>query len=399
MSQSIPAGLTYDHVVQAIADLDRGVEAPFGTPTGYELIFNGKRYAPKAVIGLACRSLIGRILRSDEFSGGEAPGQANNILRLLGFDVIGIGPKSIPEDQVKIQREREYRLELWRKLHEIGGPTGVAPQKLRELGVYGGAQGIWVDKERTSQITKSGDGITVSVLHTGSSYADDLSEDCIVYHYPRTRRPSSRDLSEINATKAASTYSIPFFVISYAAKNSNVRDVHLGWVESWDDQSRTFLITFGETAPESQTDELLDDSPFALIGTDQPIKREVNSRSGQQRFKFKVFKRYTAKCAVCGLSMQELLDAAHVCPKTARGIDDPRNGLVLCANHHRAFDAGLFAIEPSGMKICYSNSGPSQLDLGIAYSSLTHLRFQPHKDAVSWHWNEAMKRYPGRFSS
>src|SRR5262245_53085885 len=32
----------------------------------------GKRYAPKAVIGLTGRHLLGHVLRPDEFSGGEA---------------------------------------------------------------------------------------------------------------------------------------------------------------------------------------------------------------------------------------------------------------------------------------------------------------------------------------
>jgi hypothetical protein len=87
MPQAIPKGLTRESVLQALADLVAGVEHPFGPPTGYELVHEGKRYPPKAVVGLACRSLLGRILRPEEFSGGEAPGQANFVLRELGFTV------------------------------------------------------------------------------------------------------------------------------------------------------------------------------------------------------------------------------------------------------------------------------------------------------------------------
>src|SRR3954465_3628467 len=88
MPQSIPAGLTKEHVLRTLSDLDAGMVYPFGTPTGYELIHNEKRYAPKAVVGLACRYSIGRILIPEEFSGGEAPGQANFVLRKLGFTVV-----------------------------------------------------------------------------------------------------------------------------------------------------------------------------------------------------------------------------------------------------------------------------------------------------------------------
>ena len=82
-----------------MADLDAGVEHPFGAPTGYELVHEGKRYPPKAVIGLACRSLLGRILQPEEFSGGEAPGQANFVLRELGFTVEKKGADMASEER------------------------------------------------------------------------------------------------------------------------------------------------------------------------------------------------------------------------------------------------------------------------------------------------------------
>src|ERR1019366_169974 len=91
MPQSIPPGLKKDHVLRTLADLDGGIDHPFGQPTGYELVHDGRRYAPKAVIGLACRYSIGRILTPEEFSGGEASGQANFVLRKLGFTVVRKG--------------------------------------------------------------------------------------------------------------------------------------------------------------------------------------------------------------------------------------------------------------------------------------------------------------------
>ena len=80
MPKSIPAGLTKKHVIQAIRDLNNGIEHPFGKSTGYVVAHNDKRYSPKAVIGLAFRHFQGEILLPSEFSGGEAPGQANYVL-------------------------------------------------------------------------------------------------------------------------------------------------------------------------------------------------------------------------------------------------------------------------------------------------------------------------------
>lgn len=87
MPQSIPKGLTREHVLKALADLDAGIGHSFGIPTRYEFVYEGKRYAPKAVIGIAFRHLAGEILLPAKFSGGEAPGQANYELRRLGFTV------------------------------------------------------------------------------------------------------------------------------------------------------------------------------------------------------------------------------------------------------------------------------------------------------------------------
>jgi len=67
MPKSIPEGLTQQHVLSALADLDSGIDAPFGPATGYELVHNGKRYAPKAVIGLALK-----VLKKRERTRGEA---------------------------------------------------------------------------------------------------------------------------------------------------------------------------------------------------------------------------------------------------------------------------------------------------------------------------------------
>src|SRR5688500_16400718 len=112
MPQSIPAGLTRNHVLRALADLDAGADHPFGPPTGYELVHQGRRYAPKAVVGLACRYSVGRALLPDEFSGGEAPGQANFVLRKLGFVVVRKGEEATEEEKPAHQDwgEQEVRL-------------------------------------------------------------------------------------------------------------------------------------------------------------------------------------------------------------------------------------------------------------------------------------------------
>ena len=107
---------------------------------------------------------------------------------------------------------------------------------------------------------------------------------------------------------------------------------------------------------------------------------------GQQRFKFLVLKRYGPCCAICGIDVPQLLDAAHIVPKEKGGTDDPRNGLVLCALHHRAFDAKFIAIAPADTKVHIMKIGLDRAKLNITRANLKHLVAEPHVDALAMRW-------------
>jgi hypothetical protein len=294
------------------------------------------------------------------------------------------------------QQERAHRLEMWERLRAAGGPKGVASSVLRELGIYGGQQGIWVDKARTASLTEDRTGVTVGLLHTGSSYADDLTEDGVVYHYPSTQR-QGRDAAEVAATKAARTVHLPVFVITYPSPGASTRDVQLGWVQDWEDASRLFLVAFGEEQPPPRpVTGASEEATFALTEARRDTRREVAARMGQARFKFDVLRRYGAQCAVCDLAFLEALDAAHLCPRTEAGSNDARNGLVFCAVHHRAFDAGLFAVDPGTLALRYKPGGPDARILRISRPGLDHLLRHPHLEALDWCWRRWSQRHAAR---
>ena len=64
MPESIPKELTTEDVRRTLAEIDSGIDRQSGTATCYKSVHKGRHYPPKAVIGLACRSLRGRILRT-----------------------------------------------------------------------------------------------------------------------------------------------------------------------------------------------------------------------------------------------------------------------------------------------------------------------------------------------
>ncbi|MGZ2379898.1 hypothetical protein EHI44_10980 [Rhizobium leguminosarum] len=71
-------------------------------------------------------------------------------------------------------------------------------------------------------------------------------------------------------------------------------------------------------------------------------------RGDQQRvFRRAVLAAYDYSCAICETTFEEVLQAAHIIPfgdpRSALRID-PRNGIALCANHHRLFDTRWITI-------------------------------------------------------
>lgn len=85
------SSVTREDVQKALSDLDRGVEHPFGSSSTYDLIYEGRRYPPKAVIALAAKTHSGVNLVPADFPGGEGTA-AFATLRRLGFEVL---PKDI----------------------------------------------------------------------------------------------------------------------------------------------------------------------------------------------------------------------------------------------------------------------------------------------------------------
>ena len=284
-----------------------------------------------------------------------------------------------------VKSELERRQALWAGLI-AHGTQALRPGLLNDLRIYRGQAGIYADKTATQHLTDDGTGVAVSILHSGVHYADDLDSDGLIYHYPDTDRAPAHDAGEIAALKNAAELRLPVFTV---IKHGRSREVRLSWVESWDNESGMFLITHGE-APPPVLEEFPDAGPFDLEVRDDDSdapRAMVKVRSGQGRFKFRVEARYGSACAVCDWDIENVLQAAHIWPKSENGSDEPVNGLPLCPNHHVALDAGLWAISPK-LEIVTLKDGPTREALGIRRDSLLHLRNHPHPDAIKAAWRK-----------
>ncbi len=64
------------------------------------------------------------------------------------------------------------------------------------------------------------------------------------------------------------------------------------------------------------------------------------------RFRNAVLKAYRERCAVCGLHVRALLDAVQVGDdRDPQPVISIRDGIALCATHHRAFDAHILSYD------------------------------------------------------
>jgi 5-methylcytosine-specific restriction protein B len=63
--------ITRGHIKTAILSLDEGIDHHLGVSIRYDVLYEGERHPPKAVVGLAAKLAIGRELWPKDFSGGE----------------------------------------------------------------------------------------------------------------------------------------------------------------------------------------------------------------------------------------------------------------------------------------------------------------------------------------
>ncbi|MEC4599668.1 MrcB family domain-containing protein [Burkholderia vietnamiensis] len=78
--------ITAEHVRLALDEIDQEGVPKDAESTGYDLVYNGKRYPPKLVLSLAVKQATGEPLDRAAFSGGEAS-SAFRLLRRLDFEV------------------------------------------------------------------------------------------------------------------------------------------------------------------------------------------------------------------------------------------------------------------------------------------------------------------------
>lgn len=126
----------------------------------------------------------------------------------------------------------------------------------------------------------------------------------------------------------------------------------------------------------------------------------VRPRLGQSSFRVLLTEAYKRRCAITGESTLIALEAAHIVPYAKEGTHDVRNGLLLRADFHRLYDAGLVSVTPE-MRVKISPRIREAYFNGKAYYRLNDAQLaqlpdmqelRPDRDRLNWH-------YKNRFQS
>jgi putative restriction endonuclease len=126
--------------------------------------------------------------------------------------------------------------------------------------------------------------------------------------------------------------------------------------------------------------------------------RETRVRLHQATFRANVLSAYKNRCALSGLPLPELLEAAHITPDTfAHSSTEVSNGITMTRLHHRAYDSYLIGIT-SEFKIVVGRRIKEQSDIPILSmikildgGSLVlpkELQLQPNRDRLAERFNE-----------
>ena len=296
-------------------------------------------------------------------------------------------------DEAKFVYEfKEKNLDLW---NEISNKKVHSNDFVRnEKKIHRGERGIYRDLSKTKKYSFI-DGICQSVLDTGRKYDDVLTETHLTYYYPDTSH-KTRDIGEINSLKNSYNYNIPIFVVLGLGKDKTKKELRLGYVQRFNDNQKTFLISFVENSIQKilPIDDIIesqneDESQDQLFASGRERKKRMSSSRGnnQPKFNSDVFNYYQNQCAVCNIKY--FLDAAHIVPVKDKGSDNKRNGLILCKNHHKAFDDGFFKINPNNLKIEIIKEDKNVLN--ITRDNLNHLINKPGKMYLEWRYKKYKK--------
>ena len=123
--------------------------------------------------------------------------------------------------------------------------------------------------------------------------------------------------------------------------------------------------------------------------------RQVKTRVNQSVFRQMVLANYSAKCAISGIDIPELLLASHIMPWSINEEHrlNPENGICLSALYDKAYDKGIIGITPN-YEVIFSTSLKSKKETSYYKNNFAPienlkisepLKYLPKKEFLEFH--------------
>ena len=149
-----------------------------------------------------------------------------------------------------------------------------------------------------------------------------------------------------------------------------------------------------EELPENEQKILmeLDGQDERRVVTAQQVRREQ-----QGRFREVLLRAYSETCAITGVNVPEVLQAAHINPYRGRKSQVVNNGILLRADLHLLYDAHLISVEPNSLSISLSGRMESTSYLRYNHQKLREpisADLGPNTDLLAVHYEQFRRENP-----
>jgi hypothetical protein len=112
------------------------------------------------------------------------------------------------------------------------------------------------------------------------------------------------------------------------------------------------------------------------------VSREVLERPYQNIFRKNILNVFGSSCIVTGVTIENVLEAAHIKPVEYKGDDSHHNGLCLRSDIHQLFDSNNLRILPSG-ELIFSEVAASKNNYGLLPRQIEIPNFV-NKEFLDW---------------
>jgi len=348
------------HIEQAIGRIDAGEAGGFAESTKYDLLLEGRRYAPKRVVGLALNGLSGLTFDPYAFKGGEAS-LCFRTLQRLNFDIVDKDGNHFPKPKYDMLT-RDFVVEAIKALAGRATPAQIQDWILPRRPDF-----------KISNVIPDLQLLTVNATARSNHF-----------HNKKPRRCDTGDEFDLLFLESSGHY------VFYDPKKHGTWE--LASVQG-DDKLRPLQIL--GAGPTAVLLTLLEEAERSKEFNARSIQdarinalRQIALRQGQPKFRRDLIAAYEGKCAVTQCDVQDALEAAHIVPFKGLHTNTVRNGLLLRTDIHTLFDLALLRIDPVTMRVVLSPALMSGSYAGLAGTKLHLPRLEgllPDPEALKVH--------------